>query len=144
MTSTCTLSLLAILLVTTGMVAAQVSAEDIGFEAGVLAFPKGDPEGGRFVFYEFRCNSCHRTQDSRLAEQKPVAAVRAPELGAGQTSQTTCDLASSVISPSHRIGEQYQLQIEGELSPMGDFSGIMTVRQLIDLVAYLETLPEQY
>jgi hypothetical protein len=32
-------------------------------------------------------------------------------------------------------------RLEGVLSPMGDFSQAMTVRQLSDLVAYLRSIP---
>lgn len=48
--------------------------------------------------------------------------------------------ASSIVAPSHEIGPEARKMMEGELSPMGDFSDAMSVRQLIDLVAYLDSL----
>lgn len=135
-------SLLAILLVTSFPWAAHISAEEVGFEAGVLPFPMGDSEAGGFVFYEFRCHSCHRVSGVDRSSPEPVAALLGPELGVFQANQNACQLASSLISPSHIISEEVARQGEGQLSPMGDITEILTVRQLIDLVAYLQSLDE--
>lgn len=45
---------------------------------------------------------------------------------------------SHAISPN--ISPEVRADIEGVLSPMGDFSRAMTVRQLIDLHAYLRAV----
>lgn len=44
------------------------------------------------------------------------------------------------MAPSHKIDKEIQAQMEGELSPMGDYSDSMTVRQLVDLVAYIQSI----
>ncbi len=69
-----------------------------------------------------------------------MSAQLGPELGSEQASLKACELAESIIAPSHRISAEVQLASEGNLSPMGDFTETMTVRQLIDLVAYLKSL----
>jgi len=141
MTSTISLALLVILMVSTVTLAAHITAEDVGFEVGTLAFPMGDPEAGRFVFSQFRCHSCHRVSEDR-EWATPIAALPGPELGVFQANQNACTLASSLISPSHIISEEIAAQSEGQLSPMGGLTEIMTVRQLIDLVAYLKSIGE--
>lgn len=63
-----------------------------------------------------------------------------PELAAATAGKTPGWIASSIVAPSHEIGPEARAMMEGKLSPMGDFSDAMSVRQLIDLVAYLESL----
>jgi hypothetical protein len=41
---------------------------------------------------------------------------------------------------SLKTSDEIKKQLEGVLSPMGDFSRTMTVRQLADLLAYLQSL----
>jgi hypothetical protein len=53
--------------------------------------------------------------------------------------------AAAIILPSHsmslKISPEVKQRIGGMLlSPMGDFSGTMTVRQLTDLITYLTSL----
>jgi hypothetical protein len=48
---------------------------------------------------------------------------------------------TSVINPSHKLARGYPKQsIEsGGISRMADYSDVMTVRQLVDLVAFLHS-----
>jgi hypothetical protein len=38
------------------------------------------------------------------------------------------------------VDEETRKKMTDQLSPMGDFSEAMTVRQLLDLIAYLQSL----
>ena len=51
------------------------------------------------------------------------------------------ELVTSIINPSHRISARYELAAvkTGSLSRMGDFTEGMSVRELADLVAYLQS-----
>ena len=49
-------------------------------------------------------------------------------------------LASLVLSMSLKTSDEIKKRLEGGLSPMPDFSRIMTVRQLADILAYLQSL----
>jgi hypothetical protein len=53
-------------------------------------------------------------------------------------------LTTAIVSPSHRISTEIspevRASIEGALSPMGDYSRVMTVQQLADLHAYLVSI----
>ena len=48
------------------------------------------------------------------------------------------------MSPSHEISsnisDEVRTSLSRVLSPMGDFSHVMTVRQLVDLRAYLRSI----
>jgi hypothetical protein len=48
---------------------------------------------------------------------------------------------AAIINPSHRItgGRDNPLVATGERSRMGDFGEVMTVRQLVDVVAFLQS-----
>ena len=46
---------------------------------------------------------------------------------------------TAIIVPSHNIPADLQAATEDDLSPMGDYTEVMTVRQLADVVAYLRT-----
>jgi hypothetical protein len=56
-------------------------------------------------------------------------------------------LSTAIVSPSHELSsgldEKVRAQLAGALSPMGDFSHMMTVRQLVDLHAYLRSVKQQ-
>ena len=62
-------------------------------------------------------------------------------LGPKQAAYAPGWIANSIVSPSHTIARNFEGEYEeGELSRMGDFSDVMTVRQMIDLVAYIKSL----
>ena len=80
-------------------------------------------------------------------DQKLPAAVsrsQGPDLDHTLGLRPTSELAAAIILPSHsmslKTSDDVKKHLEGVLSPMGDFSGVMTVRQLADLLAYLQSL----
>lgn len=65
----------------------------------------------------------------------------APALHAVSNEPATVTwLVAAIMTPSHAIspntGPEVRAAIEGRLSPMGDYSHAMTVRQMVDLHAY--------
>lgn len=104
-----------------------------------LSLPAGDPAAGRAAFAALSCTTCH-TVAGEADFPAPVAHHAGPELAAATAGKTPGEIASSIVAPSHEIGPEAREMMEGELSPMGDFSDAMSVRQLIDLVAYLDSL----
>jgi hypothetical protein len=112
-----------------------------------FGFPveEGNIEAGRQAFIDHRCHQCHSVAGTRLPE---LAGASSPliELG-GETSYVKAysELVTSIINPNHRISEQYREQLlqppVGPLlsqMPMAHIES-MTVRQLIDLVAFLDS-----
>lgn len=63
-------------------------------------------------------------------------------LGTEDHAPTRRELIDSILNPSHKIypGPVPQLEKSGNLSRMGDFSETMTVRQLLDVAAFLQSL----
>jgi len=116
--------------------------------ATLFGFPvdQGDIAAGRQAFLDHRCHQCHSVADERLP---PLAGADRPilELG-GPTSivRSYADLTTSIINPNHAISERYrdqQLALNTQIpleSPMPRPNlDTMTVRQLIDIVAFLDS-----
>jgi mono/diheme cytochrome c family protein len=99
----------------------------------------GDAKAGRKAFQDLGCTSCHAVA-GEPGFPAPVSANRGPSLG--KTDKAPGAIATAIVSPSHEIGADVAAKMQGHLSPMGDYSSFMTVRQLIDLVAYVRTLTD--
>jgi L-cysteine S-thiosulfotransferase len=112
-----------------------------------FGFPveQGNIEAGRQAFIDHRCHQCHSVAGVRLPE---LAGASSPlfELG-GETStlKAYSELVTSIINPDHRISERYREEVLRQAGPplaspmpMAHIE-TMTVRQLIDLVAFLDS-----
>jgi hypothetical protein len=112
-----------------------------------FGFPveEGSSEAGRQAFIDHRCHRCHSVSGVLLPE---LAGASSPqiELG-GETSQVKAysELVTSIINPNHRISDRYREQLSqpglGPLVTQMPMAHIetMTVRQLIDIVAFLDS-----
>ena len=114
-------------------------------EIATVVLPKGDARAGRQAFQDLKCHVCHSVAGEREFAA-PIAETQAPRLNELLQLQTAADVATAIIAPSHslsvRTSERVKAQLSRQgLSPMGDFSRVLTVRQLADLLAYLRRLP---
>jgi sulfur-oxidizing protein SoxX len=104
--------------------------------------PDGDPAAGKVAFEELKCRECHRVQGVEFAA--PTVKPPVPVVLGGEVPhvKTDGDLVTSIINPSHRISAAYKpeevRQPDGS-SRMPDLTRVMTVRQLVDVVAFLQT-----
>ena len=120
-----------------------------GCASGALfGFPadQGDIAAGRQAFIDHRCHQCHSVADERFpalaGADRPIL-----ELGGPTTMvRSYADLTTSIINPNHAISERYrdqQLLLNTEIpveSPMPRPNlNTMSVRQLIDIVAFLDS-----
>ena len=108
-----------------------------------LRLPDGDVERGKAAFLELKCNTCHTVAGTEMpTPSKDYAYVRVVVLG-GEVRQvkTYGALVTSIINPSHSLAPGYpkELITKGNESAMANFNDTMTVRQLIDLVAFLQS-----
>jgi len=108
-----------------------------------LRLPDGDVERGKAAFLELKCNTCHTVAGTEMpAPGKDYAYVRVVVLG-GEVRQvkTYGALVTSIINPSHSLAPGYpkELITKNNQSAMTNFNDSMTVRQLIDLVAFLQS-----
>lgn len=103
----------------------------------------GYPSGGRQAFLELKCTVCHRVT-GETEFPAPFGDLQGPVLDATLGSRPEGYVATAIIAPSHSISinvsDAVKAEMSGVLSPMADYSGVMTVRQMLDLLAYLETI----
>ena len=102
--------------------------------------PDGDPAAGRQAFVELGCNACHEVAGVPIEYLEGLAHV---QLGGKTTHlRTYGELVTSIINPSHKIARQHRENgavLEGEsLMTYLYLNQIMTVQELIDLVAFLQ------
>jgi mono/diheme cytochrome c family protein len=127
--------------------AAQAAAQPdpaADYNSVTVVVPNGNVQAGRQAFVDLKCTACHRVP-GESAFPPPFADSLGPDLGARGPHRTSSDLATAIISPSHAVSVNVSPALkarlrDGVLSPMGDFSQAMTVRQLCDLVAYLRSI----
>ena len=103
--------------------------------------PSGDPAAGKKAFTELQCHTCH-TVAGEPGLPPPSQTIQAPVIlgGASTKAKRYEELVTAIIHPSHNLSEQLQKEWmeDAKLSPMGSFNHLMTVQQMIDLVAFLQ------
>jgi Cu/Ag efflux protein CusF len=102
-----------------------------------FTMPKGDPIKGKAVFEKFECYYCHAVR----GEQFPAPTENAPELSQMGPMHPVDFFAESIMNPNAVVPKAYR-QSDGK-SPMTDFTEKMTVRELIDVSAYVASLRPQ-
>jgi mono/diheme cytochrome c family protein len=102
--------------------------------------PPGDPAKGREAFVAMECFACHEVK----GEDFPKASKRAQEPGPALTGMGSHHpaeyFAESIVNPNRVIVQGTGYTGSDGLSKMPDYGDVMTVRQLVDLVAYLKSL----
>jgi len=102
--------------------------------------PDGDPAAGQAAFVDLRCNACHDVAGVPVQYLDGIAHVT---LGGKTTHlRTYGQLVTSIINPSHKIalGDRQRSALATNESPMSYayLNEVMTVQQLVDLVAFLQ------
>ncbi len=121
-----------------------ISACEFGPESPKgFSLPKGDIVAGEKVFMEYKCLACHSLegyQDKTLIKEFDT-----PVLLGGTSSivKTYAQLVTSVINPSHKLVPRNNNLDEKVVNPDGTskmrvFNDVMTVQELIDLIAFLQ------
>ena len=106
-----------------------------------FTLPDGDVEQGQAAFVEHKCHACHDVSGVELPE---ITGELDPkiELGGKVTRISTYgELVTSVINPSHKLASGYpkdQVAVEGE-SKMTNYNEALTVQEVIDIVAFLQS-----
>lgn len=112
-----------------------------------LALPEGDFDQGREAFVALGCHQCHTVPGVML----PVWDGNSPvtlSLGANTLSvKTYPQLVTSIVNPNHVVSTRYLSKLgleEGtEVSTLMPSRDDMTVRQLLDIITFLDASYEQ-
>lgn len=108
--------------------------------AGFRLPANGDVERGKVAFVQLGCNNCHEVSGMDLP--KPTVQPPVPVVLGGVVPVEVTDgyLVTSIINPSYTLAPYPKEMIAaGGKSRMPDYSGTMTVAQLVDTVAFLQS-----
>jgi len=109
--------------------------------------PQGDAAKGRDAYVALRCHACHELEGF----DPPLSIVAATRVklgggGRGPRIKTYEDLLTSIANPSHRLARGYareHVTIDGvPLMTLIRLNEVMTVQQLVDIAAFLQTAYE--
>lgn len=105
-----------------------------------FSLPKGDIDIGKQVFIKHNCSACHSIEGINTEGIEKDIDNRILLGGKSPVITTYAKLVTSIINPSHRIYKSYEPYTTDEdgLSVMRNYNDIMTVSELIDVVAYLQ------
>ena len=113
--------------------------------------PDGDVDRGKAAFIALGCSGCHEVSGGETP--RPTVQPPVPVVLGGVMDYVMSDgyLVTSIINPSHRLAHYPKNQItQGGESRMPYYADRMTVRQLTDVVAFLQSryrvrrLPTKY
>ena len=108
-----------------------------------LELPEGDINRGKTAYRDLWCHACHVAKGHESEFPAPYAQPPVPVvLGMEAAAPSRMDLVNSIVNPSHRLEPDFQKELvsAGKYSRMGDYNESMTLQQLSDLVAFLESL----
>lgn len=106
-----------------------------------IHLPAGDAARGEALFASVGCTSCHAVGDREFEEGAEAGGVRVRLGSKSGRRMSYSQLVTSVVNPSHRLAPQYfseNITKDGK-SLMANYNDRLTVTQLTDLVAYLQT-----
>ncbi len=108
-------------------------------QARGFALPAGDIAEGKAVYKKLTCNECHSISD--IEWQGGSDNLKINLGGEVSTLKSYGELVTSVMNPSHKIARRYKQETstEGGLSKMKNYNEVMTVQELIDIVAFLQS-----
>ncbi|NND96409.1 MAG: c-type cytochrome [Pirellulaceae bacterium] len=106
-----------------------------------FTLPEGDADRGQEWFSQLQCHACHSVAGVEF-EQLTTSEDKMIALGGDKPYVVTYgELVTSIINPSHRFATGYavdDVKTDGE-SKMRLYNDEMTVTQLTDLVAFLQS-----
>jgi hypothetical protein len=106
-----------------------------------FTLPDGDAAQGKAEFVAFRCYDCHSIVEVDLPEREESEQTIVALGGEVSRIKTYGELVTSIINPSHRLAKGFapeEVAEDGE-SKMTNYNDAITVSQLIDLVAFLQS-----
>lgn len=104
-----------------------------------FALPAGDAAEGRKVFVSMECYACHQVSGEQFPRDSKTPRGQGPDMTGMGSHHPAEYFAESIMNPNRVIvdGDGY-VGADG-LSKMPSYADTITVKQLMDLVAYLRS-----
>jgi hypothetical protein len=125
----------------TGVLAVVSGCDVAGTGSGDFNLPDGDAGNGQDTFVSLQCTACHKVKGLDLPMAKLAGPVMVVLGGDVTKVKSYGELVTAIINPSHKLVRRYradEVSREGQ-SLMAPYNDVMTVTQLIDLVAFLQS-----
>lgn len=106
-----------------------------------FTLPAGDAEAGKAAFRKMECYNCHTVPGGEFPEARTSGGV-GPDLVPAYSKLPREFLAEAIINPHRYMSgtlEHYR-GLEKVSSEMRDYSSVMSVRELLDIVEFLKQL----
>jgi sulfur-oxidizing protein SoxX len=106
-----------------------------------FSLPEGNAQAGKAVFVTYQCLACHSMQGLDDNESEQQIEQKVVLGGDVKTIKTYGELVTSVINPSHKIARGFNREGYTDAaghSKMRNYNDLMTVTELVDLVAFLQ------
>lgn len=104
-----------------------------------FTWPTGDPAKGREVFVKLECYSCHEVKGESFPAPRERNKV-GPELASMGPLHEAEYFAEAIISPNAVVEKGKGYEAPDGSSKMPSYNDSVTVREVVDLVAYLRAL----
>jgi len=102
--------------------------------------PPGDAVEGRKVFVAMECFACHEVKGESFPQSSKMPRGIGPELTGMGTHHPAEYFAESIVNPNRVIVQGPGYDAPDGLSKMPSYADSMTLKQLVDVVAYLKSL----
>jgi len=102
--------------------------------------PSGDPSEGRKVFASMECFACHEVKGESFPQNPKTPRSSGPALTGMGSHHPAEYFAESIINPNRVIVQGPGYSGADGLSKMPSYADSMTLKQLVDVVAYLKSL----
>lgn len=103
-----------------------------------FSWPTGDAAAGREVFVKLECFTCHEVKGEQFPVPDPGRV--GPELSAMAPLHPAEYFAEAIINPNAVVEEGKGYRAPDGKSKMPSYNDLVTVQEVIDLVAYLTGL----
>src|SRR6185295_19333429 len=123
----------------------RATMKDLHAQGGVprgwkFLIPPGDPAEGRRVFVAMECFACHEVQGEKFPSTSKTARDAGPALTGMGSHHPPEYFAESIVNPNRVIVTGPGYTGPDGRSKMPSYADTMTLKQLIDVVAYLASL----
>jgi len=102
--------------------------------------PSGDAVEGRKVFVAMECFACHDVKGESFPQTSKIPRANGPVLTGMGAHHPAEYFAESIINPNRVIVQGPEYTGPDGLSKMPSYADSMTLKQLVDVVAYLKSL----
>jgi len=105
-------------------------------------WPAGDPAAGRAAFHKLQCYGCHKVPGADLPEERTSGGV-GPAFVPAYSKLPAAYLAEAIMSSHKQMSGtlDHFVGLQKTSSEMADYTTIMSVRELLDIVAFWKHLP---